>query len=240
MIILISPAKTFAKTKTSFETTPVFQKEALGMINKLNKLSIQQLSLKMHLSSNLATKVKHDYLQFGKTLSCAIYTYDGYAYKGFDVLNMSKESLVYLKTHLYILSGLYGIVKPYDGISFYRLEMKDQVIRNLYRFWKPKISSYLLENHPDELFINLASLEYSKVIDTKIPMLTISFYQRIEKKLKAISMHVKLMRGKMANYIITHQINNIETLKEIVIDDYHYDENQSSNDEFVFIKEIIK
>ncbi len=238
MIILISPAKTFAKTITSFETTPIFENDALSMISKLSKISVANLISKMHISKDLAQKVKHDYLYFGKVKSSAIYAYDGYAFKGFDVLHMDQKTLSYLNEHLYILSGLYGIVRPYDGISVYRLEMKDHILKNLYHFWKPKIKKYLLETHRDELFINLASSEYSKVIDPKIPVLSISFYQRKDSKLKAISMHVKLMRGKMANYLLTHQINNKELIKDISIDGYLFDAKQSTENEYVFIKEI--
>lgn len=240
MIILISPAKTFAKPITSFESTPIFQNEALSMISKLKKLSVSTLMSKMKISKDLAQKVKNDYMNFGKESSAAIYSYDGYAYKGFDVHHMDSNTLSYLKNHLYILSGLYGMIRPYDGISHYRLEMKDQIIKNLYHFWQPKIKSYLMENHPNELLINLSSAEYSKVIDTSLPMLTLTFYQKTDHELKALSMHVKLMRGKMANHILTHQIESPEQIKEISVDGYHYEKNLSTEQEYVFIKEITK
>lgn len=238
MIILISPAKTFAKTITSFETTPIFQNEALSMISKLQKLSINTLTSKMNISKDLAIKVKEDYMNFGKSLSSAIFSYDGYAYKGFAVNEMNSDTLSYLTHHLVILSGLYGIVRPYDGISHYRLEMKDQIIKNLYHFWKPKINAYFKDNYPNELLINLASTEYSKVIDASLPMLTITFYQRQNEQLKSISMHVKLMRGKMAHHILSNQISDKHQIKEISIDGYLYDPVLSSDQEYVFIKEI--
>ncbi|MBU1093065.1 MAG: YaaA family protein [Firmicutes bacterium] len=238
MIILLSPAKTFAKTITPFESSPIFQSDALSMIAKLSKMSASNLSQKMHISKDLSLKVKSDYMTFNQIISSAIYFYDGYAFKGFAIHSLNEKNLLYLQDHLYMLSGLYGLVRPFDGISAYRLEIKDQIIKNLYAFWKPKLMEYLSSTHPNELFINLASQEYSKVLHHFLPVLTISFYERSNDQLKAISMHVKMMRGKMANYLIINEINDKEQIKQIAIDDYHYDPHQSSKFEYIFIKEI--
>jgi len=238
MIILLSPAKTFAKTITPFESSPIFQSDASLMAAKLSKMSASNLSQKMHISKELSLKVKSDYMTFNQIKSQAISFYDGYAFKGFDIHGLNDQNLLYLKDHLYILSGLYGLVRPFDGISAYRLEIKDQIIKNLYTFWKPKLMKYLSSVHSNELFINLSSKEYSKVLDPSLDVLTISFYERMNNELKAISMHVKLMRGKMANHLIKHEINDKEQIKGIIIDDYIYDHHQSSEKEYIFIKEV--
>ncbi|MFH0766491.1 MAG: YaaA family protein [Bacillota bacterium] len=236
MLILLSPAKTFARTIVPFETRPIFINDALSLISKLRLFSVATFVNKMKISKNLAIQVHHDYQTFDLNPSCAIYAYAGYLYKGLDINHFDEESLDYLKSHLYILSGLYGIVRPFDGISFYRLEIKDKIIRDLYAYWKPKIKKYLKKHHSDEILINLASMEYSKVLHHHLNVITISFFEIIDGKPRAISMHIKMMRGKMARYLITQKIDSLAQIKSVIIDDYYFDAAKSTPKEYVFIK----
>ncbi len=238
MIILLSPAKTFSKSNVECQTRPIFFKDAYLIVNKLKRFSVTTLQKQMNISNNLAKEAYDNYQLFGINGICAIYAYDGYAFKGFDVYNMTEQAQTYLSSHLYILSGLYGLVRPFDCITPYRLEIKDKSIKNLYAFWQPKITRYFTDQHPNELFINLASVEYSKVIDKKLNMITISFYQIIDQKYRTISMHAKLMRGKMANHLITHQVEDINQIKSILLDGYSYDASKSSKVEIAFSKEL--
>ncbi len=238
MIILLSPAKMFSKSKTTSNQVPYFQNEALSLIKQLKKKKISDFMDKMKISEKLAHEVKEYYTNFGNDQFSAIHTYDGQAYKGFDVSSASHELLDKMNDQLYILSGLYGMIKPLDAISYYRLDIKDNIIRNLYPFWKKKIASYLKEYHHHELFINLASSEYSKVLPKDINIITIDFLQIQKGKYKSISMFVKKMRGMMARYLIEHDISDLELMKKIELDGYTYDLNKSSADLLIFSKEV--
>ncbi|MDO9628625.1 MAG: YaaA family protein [Acholeplasmataceae bacterium] len=237
MITLLSPAKTFSKIKVESAQVPYFQNEALSLIESLQKIDGSYLMKSMKLSKNLALDVKNYYQSFGDQKLSAIHTYDGQAFKGLNAHQADLNLLNLMNSRLYILSGLYGILKPLDGISYYRLEMRDQTIKNLYTFWKKRIAHYLDEFHKDELFINLASSEYSKVLPKNLNMISIDFMQQQNGKYKSISMFVKKMRGTMARYLIEHQIKDIEMIKDIVIEGYRYDSNLSKNQLLIFVKE---
>lgn len=236
MIILLSSAKTFSKVFHSFATNPIFDKDALNIATKLAGLTAPQLAKQMKLSDKLSNTVFQYYHNFNKHLTCAIFAYNGYAYRSFDVLSFKKDSLDYLKNRLYILSGLYGLVRPFDGISFYRLEMQNTTIRNLYPFWSDKINSYLKENHKDQWLINLASNEFSKIIDNTHKLLTISFYELIDNKLKINSMQVKKMRGLMARHLIVNKVDDIEGIKKIELNGYYYNKARSTKTNYIFLK----
>ncbi len=237
MIVILSPAKTFSKNITGYETKPIFFDDAVFLNKKLRKLSSKVISSAMKISEELAKKVKDDYESFNLSPRAAIYAYDGYAFKGFDVPTLNQKALNYSKDHLMILSGLYGIVRPFDGITPYRLEIKDKTVLNLYQFWKKKIASYINNHYLDELIINLSSKEYAKVLDLKVQMINIEFTKRIHQKPKKSSMEIKHMRGVMARYLIMNPIATSDELKKIKIEGYHYDDVLSTKDAYIFITE---
>jgi len=237
MIILLSPAKTFHKDNYPYQSEPQFSDESKELINRLKKLSPTELQSKMKLSNALLNDV-NDYInRFGTHQRAAIFSYAGHAFKALDVFSMSDIDITYLKTHLYVLSGLYGILRPFDGISLYRLEMNFKGIGNLYTFWSKIVNDYLVQQHHDELIIDLASAEYSQLLNQTKNSYHIKFYQRINGELKAISMHVKHMRGLMARHLIQTQISSIELLKQVKLEGYSFHEESSTPYELIFIKE---
>ena len=238
MILLLSPSKTFVRSEEFHEECPYFMNQSIGLIRKLKVFTAEEIQKKMNISADLAQDVVQYHQEFGKKKSCAIYSYAGYAYKAFDALSLNQEDLNYLRFHLYIISGLYGLVRPFDGISFYRLEMQETIVGNLYHFWGKKINHYLHHQHKHDILINLASKEYSKVLDDSHQMITISFYQRSLEGLKQVSMYVKRARGLMARTIIKSRIEDPSLIKEISFEGYHYHSSLSSEKEFVFIKEV--
>ena len=238
MILLLSPSKTFSKSEEFHEECPYFMNQSIGLMRKLKSFTVEDLQKKMKISAELANDVVQYHHEFGKKKSCAIYSYAGYAYKAFDVTSLIQEDLDYLRFHMYILSGLYGLVRPFDGISFYRLEMQETIVGNLYHFWAKKINHYLNHQHKNETLINLASKEYSKVIDHTHKMITVTFYQKNSEGLKQISMYVKRARGLMARAIIKSRIEDPDLIKLITFEGYHYHTSLSTNQEYVFVKDI--
>ena len=238
MIIILSPAKTFSKMKTISNQVPYFNHDTLTLVKSLKKKKVSDFMECMKISKNLATEVKGYYLNFGLEQLSAIHTYDGQAYKGFDIGSASELLIDKMNQRLYILSGLYGMLKPLDGISYYRLDIKDKVIQNLYPFWKKKIESYLNHYHQHEVIINLASSEYSRLLPKNSKIITIDFLQIQNGKYKSISMFVKKMRGMMARYLIEHDITEIEDIKSILLDGYTCDLHKSNDSILIFSKEI--
>jgi cytoplasmic iron level regulating protein YaaA (DUF328/UPF0246 family) len=174
----------------------------------------------------------------------AIFTFDGDVYGGLDVFSLQTEKLDTLQNKVRILSGLYGILKPLDLIQAYRLEMGTKIAidnsKNLYEFWKHKITTALnKELKANELFINLASNEYFEAVDKKAlktPIITPEFKDYHNGKLKIISFFAKRARGRMARYILDHEIETLDGIKNFDYDGYKYDALLSKENNLVFTR----
>ena len=140
MKIIIAPAKNMQLAEDSPYnlTEPVFINEAEILLNKLKKLNFDELKEVYGASDKIVQdnleRLKISFLD--RNLSPAILSYVGIAYKHLSASVFTDEEYEYLNTHLRILSGLYGVLKPFDGIIRYRLEMQSF---DLYDFWKDKI-----------------------------------------------------------------------------------------------------
>lgn len=174
----------------------------------------------------------------------AVYAFNGDVYRGLDAYTIPQEKIQTLQNTIRILSGLYGLLKPTDLIQPYRLEMGTKLpvgtSKNLYEFWKKDITKALnaeLEN--DELFVNLASNEYFKAIDTKalkVPVINIDFKEFKNGQYKIISFFAKEARGLMARYIIDKEAKTIEDLKGFNYERYSFSEPMSKPNHLVFIR----
>ncbi|MCD4827073.1 MAG: YaaA family protein [Acholeplasmataceae bacterium] len=236
MILLISPAKTFKVSDQKSDQNPLFDKKTKTLLKHLKSLSTKQIEKDMKVSEKVAQKTYEYYQSFNKHLQPAIFTYFGHQYRFIDADSMNKEHITYLNSHLYIISGLYGLLRPLDCISFYRLEMMDKSFINLYDFWTESIQTYLIKNHQDDILINLASAEFGQIIDKLDFVYTIEFYIMKNNEKTIHSMEAKRMRGLFTNYIITNQINTLTQLKTISIDGYAYDDKLSSLNHIIYTK----
>ncbi|MDP7567644.1 MAG: peroxide stress protein YaaA, partial [Flavobacteriales bacterium] len=157
--------------------------------------------------------------------------------------DFNKSDNDFAQNNLRILSGLYGILKPNDLILPYRLEMgtKLKTIKenNLYRFWQDKLHQNIGEELNNEVLINLASNEYSKVLKLnklKSEVITPVFKDYKNGKLKVISFFAKKARGEMCNFIIKNKINSIEEIKQFNRNNYNFSEEESTVNNLVFIR----
>ena len=252
MKIVISPAKSLdfeSKALTSLHTNSVFLDEAAKLNSVLKKKSVKKLSELMHISANLGQlnyeRNQEWDLPFNlENAKQAIYAFTGDVYRGLDVNTIPEDKLPQLQDKLRILSGQYGILKPLDLMQPYRLEMstKLKVGRkdNLYQFWGSSITKALnKEMTDDELFVNLASNEYFKVIkpkELKVPVITPVFKEYKNGVYKTIAIFAKLARGSMTRYIIQNNIETIEGLKGFNSDKYGFDSKLSTETELVFTR----
>ena len=139
---------------------------------------------------------------------------------------------------------MYGVLKPLDLIQPYRLEMGTKISvgknKNLYEFWKKKITQSInSELEKDELFINLASNEYFKAIDSKsikVPVITPVFKEFKNGEYKTIMTFAKLARGYMTRYLIDIDAKTIDDIKGFNYEGYGFSEPMSTEFELVFIR----
>ncbi|SUZ58245.1 uncharacterized protein METZ01_LOCUS11099 [marine metagenome] len=253
MKIIISPAKSLDFEKelpTKGFSIPDFLSESKVINDSLKKRSPSELKSLMSISDKLADLNWNRNNSFKTPFNTdnarpSIFTFNGDVYNGLDAFTLSTEQIKNAQSSLRILSGLYGLLKPLDLIQAYRLEMGTKLnvngSVNLYDFWKNKITHKLNEEiKENELFINLASNEYSSVIDKKelkTNMISPIFKDMKNGKLKIISFYAKKARGMMVRYILDNDINNEEDLKGFNYGGYSFSQPESDNsNELVFIR----
>jgi len=253
MKLVLSPAKSLdfeRELPTPLATEACFLSEAERLNKLLKKKSARSLSKLMGISSNLGQlnyERNQDWsLPFTpENARPAAYAFSGDVYRGMDVYTLPENKLDTLQSTLRIISGLYGILKPLDLIQPYRLEMGTRfpvgVKKNLYEFWKPKIAKALNDELQEgELFVNLASNEYFKAIDTKVlkvPVVDLVFKDLKNGEYKTIMTYAKLARGYMTRYIIDTNAKTLDDIKGFDYEGYGYSEALSQNaNELVFVR----
>ncbi len=253
MKIVVSPAKSLnfeSELPTPLNTEACFLAEAERLNKLLKKKSARSLSKLMGISDNLGKLNYERNQEWGLPFTPdnarpAVYAFGGDVYRGLDVYTLPEKKLQRLQNTLRIISGLYGILKPLDLIQPYRLEMGTKfpvgVKKNLYEFWKPKIAKALNEElSDDELFINLASTEYFKAIDTKllkVPVIDLVFKDLKNGQYKTIMTYAKLARGYMTRYIVDTNAQTLDDIKGFDYEGYRYSEALSEKEnELVFIR----
>lgn len=253
MKIVISPAKSLdfeSKIPAKNFTVPDFLEQAEVLNAKMATKSKNVIKKLMGISDNLAELNRQRYQDFSvpftsKNARQAVYSFSGDVYVGLDVYSLPEEKIALMQKQLRILSGLYGVLKPLDLMQPYRLEMGTQLKinrkKNLYDFWGKTITNNLNEELEDgELFVNLASQEYFKVIkpkEIKATIVTPVFKDFKNGKLKIISFFAKKARGSMVRYILDNNVNTLEELKGFNVDSYGFSEEHTINkNEPVFIR----
>ena len=243
MKIIISPAKKLNEEKHSYEqvTNIPFSSDSKCLIDELKSYSVETVKSLMNISDSIAN-LNHNRFNawsypFDKSLSKpAIFMFDGAVYNALDVNSLNSEELSYCQQNLRILSGLYGLLKPLDLIMPYRLEMGTKLkvngYNNLYEFWDQKITTLLLDDiSKNETIINLASNEYSKVVDLKkfTNVITPVFKDLKNGKIKVISFFAKKARGAFARFVIKNKPKTIDDLKLFNDLGYVFSQKDSSN-----------
>ncbi len=247
MKIIISPAKTLNFKRINFKkfTTPSFFNSSELIIRELRKLAPDEIEKKLKVNKKLALlnyeRYKNWKFEDKNNSKQAIFTYNGYLFKNIETNTLKEIELDYLQDNLFIISTLYGLLKPFDLIMPYRLDFLAKIKINnktLYDFWKTDIVNYL-NKLDDEIIINLASTEYSKLINRKKlnkKIINIVFKEFKNGKYKTTSMNAKKMRGKFLNFMAKESIINLELLKKFNYDNYKFSEKESNDNCFTFLK----
>lgn len=255
MISILSPAK---KLNTSIQpkdvnlaSQAVFIEDSVKLMAKLKKMSAKKIATFMKVNSAIASMNHEWFEQWSEnhTLSnsqFAIETFNGEVYNGFDALTLTEELKPFAQQHVRILSGLYGVLRPYDLIQPYRLEMgkKLKVGRadDLYAFWKNKIQQELIrvvEESGSNYIVNLASNEYAKAArlkETGVPVISCQFKEKKGNDYKTVMVYAKKARGMMARFIVDNQINKPEQLIAFDTNGYLYNKSLSTTEDLIFTR----
>lgn len=255
MLIVVSPAKTLdfeTPAHTETHSQPRFLDQSETLVTEMRKMAPLDISNLMGVSDKIASLNAARYEQWQRPFTSAnakqaILAFKGDVYTGLDADSLSEDDLTYAQTHLRILSGLYGVLRPLDLMQPYRLEMGIKLANekgaNLYSFWGEDITDSLnqeLADNPQPVLVNLASNEYFKSVKTKAlnaEVITPVFKDEKNGTYKIISFYAKKARGLMARYIIDNRIDNPEHLKEFDIDGYYFKPEESNSKELVFYRD---
>lgn len=250
MLTIISPSKTLDYQRpliTQKHTLPQFISYSEKLITDCKKLTVDDLAKLMSISPKLA-EINHERFQNWHSdfnlnnARQAILAFKGDVYEGLGVEDFNDNDLQFAQSHLRILSGLYGVLRPLDLIQPYRLEMgirlKNGNNSNLYQFWGDHLNKELSKStHPT--LINLASNEYFKVIKPKQLKATIIqpiFLDQSKGEYKVISFYAKKARGLMSRYIIKNGIDKSNDIKDFNLSGYQFDSKRSTELDWYFIR----
>ena len=251
MKILISPAKSLDfenNVEKSISSKPIFADQAININNTIKNLSAPDLSSLMNISpklSELNWSRNQEFQKIDSKEKEAIFAFNGDVYDGIDANTINTSNHEKLQNSLRILSGLYGILKPFDKIKAYRLEMGTKISingsKNLYDFWKDNVTKSLVnEVNENDIIVNLASNEYFSVIDQSLISNTIvnpQFKDFKNGKLKIISFYAKKARGLMTRFLIDNEINSLSDIESFNSSGYMFSQNETSNPlEPVFVR----
>jgi cytoplasmic iron level regulating protein YaaA (DUF328/UPF0246 family) len=267
VFFLLSPAKTLnwdavpAPVQAMGLSTPAFKAQAEHLMALLRDLSAQEIAQLMHLSPALTSLNQARYAAFSHqpesepdALRPAFFAFDGDVYQALQARTLSSASLAWAQKSVRILSGLYGILRPLDGIQAHRLEMGTRLNNpagpNLYAYWLPLLGNCLQAQAESEAeveveadgmaschVINLASSEYSQAVDRaslKIPVIDVVFQEPHADTYRVVGIHAKQARGKMLRWAIEQRLTRAQELWAFNERGYRFCEAQSTPHTLVF------
>ena len=252
MLIAISPAKTLDYTSplvTERYTQPEMLDQSERLIKRCRKLTPAQIASLMSISDKLSGLNAARFAEWHPDFTPqnarqALLAFKGDVYTGLHVEDFSEQDFDFAQSHLRMLSGLYGVLRPLDLMQAYRLEMgtrlENERGKDLYAFWGKRITDKLnqaLDEQGDRIFINLASDEYFKAVQTDALNATLIkpvFLDEKNGKYKIISFYAKKARGLMSRFIIKNRLTDAQQLMDFNLEGYQFDESASSGSELVF------
>ncbi|MEK4077943.1 MULTISPECIES: peroxide stress protein YaaA [unclassified Paenibacillus] len=246
MRIIISPAKKM-KIDTdlmAIAQMPQFINESEQLLSLLQKLSYDELKAMWKCNDAIAEQnvERIQNMNIKANLTPAIYAYEGIQYQYMAPGVFQNEELAYLQQHLRILSGFYGMLRPLDGVTPYRLEMQGKLqgpgFKSLYQFWGSKLADQLQSE--SNYILNLASKEYSKNItpflSEETRFITCVFGQMVNGKLVEKATWAKMARGEMVRYMAEHKIAEVKDVRNFDRLNFAFSEERSDESTYVFIQ----
>ena len=250
MIVLLSPAKTL-DLDAPFDERPTdarFRAEAARIARAAAKLAPQRLSELMHISPKLAELNAGRFKQFGEAEERpAIRTFAGDVYRGFDVGSADEDVVAFAQDHVRILSGLYGVLRPLDGVRPYRLEMGTRWAPRgdkLTDHWGTKVAKAVLADLGQEgsgTLLNLASNEYYAAVGPHLPrkgvrVIAPDFRVRTAKGMQFQSFTAKVARGTMARWVCDERISDPAALPGFDADGWRFEPEESTSDKPLYVR----
>lgn len=247
MRIIISPAKKMNVEEDSlaYQELPVFLEDTARIMKWIKSLNLEEAKALWCCNDKLAqlNYERFQNMQLEKRLTPAILSYEGIQYQYMAPAVFEDSMLSYVQEHLRILSGFYGVLKPMDGVTPYRLEMQAKTVIDgkdgLYAFWGSRLYDEVMD--ASHVLVNLASKEYSKCMEAYLQpedrFITCVFGELSDGKVLQKGTYAKMARGEMVRFMAESNITEPEEMKAFRRLGYQFVEAFSTETEYVFIKE---
>lgn len=243
MKIIFSPSKGMNKKKINLqldEKKILFPEKTEKIIKKLQTFSKEEIGNLMKIKGTLLSNTYENILNYTKLESIiSICLYDGVSFSNLDLEKYKEKQFKYLEKYCRIFSALYGVITPSTLIKPYRLDMTMKIFEeSLYNYWKNSVEKEFYKN---EIIINLASGEFSKLLNRKeYKFIDIEFRQIQGENIKNISNEAKKMRGKFLDFLIKNNIDdlNIEKIKSFSQENYKLNIKLCEDNKYFFTKNI--
>lgn len=245
MRIIIAPAKKMIVDTDSFavDALPQFLEQAERLKAVLQTMSAKELQSLWKCNDAIAklNVERLEHMDLRCNLTPAIIAYEGIQYRYMAPGVMETAHLDYLREHLRILSGFYGLLRPFDSVTPYRLEMQTRLsvdgCRDLYQFWGDRLARQLASE--TNFVLNLASKEYSKAVEPHLPkrvrFLTCTFGEWKDGKAIEKGTQCKMARGQMVRWMAENKIEDPENLQAFDQLGYRFHEELSAENQYVFL-----
>ncbi|WP_322203953.1 peroxide stress protein YaaA [Acutalibacter intestini] len=243
MKIIIAPAKKMNVDTDNIpvEGLPRFLPQTERLLAALQAMSSQELQTVWKCNDSIAQLniARLKFMDLRQNLTPAILSYEGIQYRYMAPGVMTSRQLEYLREHLRILSGFYGVLGPFDGVTPYRLEMQAKLsvdgAKDLYAFWGGSLAKELA----GDWVLNLASKEYSRAVMPYLPegsVLTCLFGEWLDGKILEKGTMCKIARGQMVRWLAENDIEDPKEIRNFADLDYCFDPELSKENVYVFIK----
>ena len=245
MRMIISPAKKMRVDTDSllYRDLPAFLPRTEELVRTLQSMSDAQLKKLWKCNDQIAglniSRLQN--MDLHNRLTPAVLAYEGIQYQYMAPGVFTEQAFDYIQEHLRILSGLYGILRPFDGVTPYRLEMQAKLRvgerKDLYAYWGDSLAKKLFSE--TDCIVNLASREYSVCVSKYLPanvrFITCVFGEEKNGKVIEKGSMCKMARGEMVRFMAEKQITDPEKLKSFDRLNYRFDPARSNDNIFVFI-----
>ena len=247
MRIIISPAKKMNRDTDSlpWRDLPRFLERTEELCRALQGMDYGELKKLWKCNDQIAALNEERLrdMDLRRALTPALLAYEGIQYRYMAPGVFTEREFDYVQEHLRILSGFYGILRPFDGVTPYRLEMQAKLkvcdTKDLYSYWGRNIAECLFAE--TDCIINLASKEYSLCVSRYLPehvrFITCVFGEEKDGKVIEKGTMCKMVRGEMVRFMAENGIINPEDIKAFDRLNYHFDPTRSDGENFVFLRE---
>ena len=250
MRIILSPAKKMRVDTDSlpYHDLPAFLADTEKLCRKLQSMTCDELKRLWKCNDQIATMnvQRLQDMDLRGCLTPAVLAYEGIQYQYMAPSVFTDQEYAYVQEHLRILSGFYGILRPFDGVTPYRLEMKAKLkigeCKDLYAYWGDRPAKRLFAE--TDCIMNLASKEYSVCVSKYLPesvrFITCVFGEEKDGKVIEKGTMCKMARGEMVRFMAQNQITTPEQIKPFNRLNYRFDESRSDDNTYIFLRDTTK